>query len=1290
MPRPADPTQLEQIGRYVVRRFLAEGGMSWVFEVTDPEFFDKRQALKLMKPDAAVGDEARRFEAEVRALALTANDNLVGVFDFGVDEDTGYQFYTMELLEGSDLSDVVPDWLLDPDATRQPGRTHSLEDICGYFDGVLSALAALHAQGIFHRDVKPENIYLTADGKAKLGDLGIAKGVSSAGVTQAGRVPGTPRYMSPEQSMGEPVQAPSDLFSLGLSLYRVLAGRTVYETVEGLDSTNTNKVLRHLWQVHGGRDEFEFDFPPAVPEPMREVVRRACRMESGERYPDAASMRDALRIALRAVERGDYAPPRARRRRKRDIPWRPWAAAVGAVALLAVAYFAGVRVLDDGRAEAATARAVAETQSARLEALMSSLAEVSDAAARDARVQARTGLELAGFSMREALRDQEDANYVGAVRRFDDASRGYANVCSGLADNYLEGAAATETRLARDASARIPEAARRFLSEPMAKLDRRLLALESELQSEGCERAKALDDRIIEAAAIVASIDPIREGLADRLPALAEAELDRAEEGRSAAQASSSGDRAYRQAMGAGERQLKEARTRAGRERFDEAIDSAKLAVASFERAGHVTRCSELAGAADALVQQAERADAAGLTIGMLRRQHRAAAELRDEGAFDRCAEEYRTVVDGLEALLAASEPALEAYALADSARSRAREAEVPSPRLEDCVARVSDCRTGIVAKRFSSAAEDCGEAERACDTALSDWEAYTQDQKGIAIRKAEEDERRRQAQAKARSSAEAERGRFAEALERIRTRGLPVSWIEARRDEAEQLFTLKQWEDASFRFAQLLSDLEELERAAEPVLAAREAARLARDRALAEKIRAPLLDPGNRAFAVAEVRFKSERFDEAEEEFARAREAFVAASAEDQREKKRKQQTAAAERQRKDEAEAARAEATAKLEDIAAKGLAPNEKLRRYYEAALQDLRAARYRDAAYGFSVVTNGLTGLLERADPVLAKRSESTSARSRLAGQGASRALLERADGIHERGDAALERGELDAAGRSYDEAVAAYADARGAWVKQRAAIGREQAASEQALAKVEKVRSDLGQRGVGLGPLATRYDSARAAHQAGRYTEARSRFDSLLPALEQHGRLADAILEEGDSATAVVQRVAAAPGHRRERLEEARGLVGRAREHLASGSLEAARAGFRSGVAAAQSALPTDEDFALQTVRNWNACWNGPRASKVQERIALCHESWAGTAGREESLERLFKRADVTQEATIGGVQKRGSDQFELELRYDRVVDYPDRSPRRSQKSGRVLVARVDGRWQIPEDGFSWE
>ncbi|MFQ5417324.1 MAG: SUMF1/EgtB/PvdO family nonheme iron enzyme [Myxococcota bacterium] len=274
-----DPRELRQIGPYRVRRLIDEGGMSWVFEVEDPTFAGVHRALKMLKPKASTALEYRRFEAEANLLARLEHPNLVTIYDYAVDEATGHYYYTMTLVDGPPLSRRP---LLPP------------QQAAAIFLDVLAGLAKLHELGVIHRDIKPSNILVTSDGRAVLIDLGIIRVADQPHQTAAGVAIGTVLYMSPEQAQGATVGPESDIFSLGLSLYEVLTGANIYESIDSVDTTSGESVLMYLGALVHQRQQLDMQLSDARYAPLRDVVEKACRMDPAQRYPSAQVMREEL------------------------------------------------------------------------------------------------------------------------------------------------------------------------------------------------------------------------------------------------------------------------------------------------------------------------------------------------------------------------------------------------------------------------------------------------------------------------------------------------------------------------------------------------------------------------------------------------------------------------------------------------------------------------------------------------------------------------------------------------------------------------------------------------------------------------------------------------------------------------------------------------------------------------------------------------------------------------------------------------------------------------------------
>jgi serine/threonine-protein kinase len=263
----------ERIGRYRILHKLGQGGMGVVYAAEDLSL-RRRVALKTIKqPD----EESReRFWREARAAASVSHPNACQIFE--IDEDAGRLFIAMELLDGEPLSERLKRGPLTLVETLSLGRE------------MLGALDALHAQGVIHRDVKPSNVFLTSRG-TKLLDFGLARPLSidsGDDLTRSGLIVGTPRYMAPEQVLGDPIDARTDVFAAGAVLFEALAGRVAFPGTNAVEVMNA--TLHEQPPALSG--------PPAVVAFDR-VVRRALAKSPAERYPTALAMsRDLESIAL--------------------------------------------------------------------------------------------------------------------------------------------------------------------------------------------------------------------------------------------------------------------------------------------------------------------------------------------------------------------------------------------------------------------------------------------------------------------------------------------------------------------------------------------------------------------------------------------------------------------------------------------------------------------------------------------------------------------------------------------------------------------------------------------------------------------------------------------------------------------------------------------------------------------------------------------------------------------------------------------------------------------------------
>ncbi|MDQ1455275.1 MAG: eukaryotic-like serine/threonine-protein kinase [Actinomycetota bacterium] len=258
-------------GRYELGSLLGHGGMGTVRDATDRRL-GRPVAVKILRADLAEQAAARRrFETEAHAAARLTHPNVVMVFDSG--EDGGIPFLVMERLPGRTLADELAAGPL------------SLERVGEVARGILAALAAAHAAGIIHRDIKPGNVLLTDDGNVKVSDFGIAKTVDDVDQTQTAELVATPGYLAPERLAGEPASTRSDLYSVGVLLYEALSSRRPFEG-------DTPLAVMHA--IERGQAEPLSRQRRALPPEVVAVVERAMSLDPGRRFASAIEMAAAL------------------------------------------------------------------------------------------------------------------------------------------------------------------------------------------------------------------------------------------------------------------------------------------------------------------------------------------------------------------------------------------------------------------------------------------------------------------------------------------------------------------------------------------------------------------------------------------------------------------------------------------------------------------------------------------------------------------------------------------------------------------------------------------------------------------------------------------------------------------------------------------------------------------------------------------------------------------------------------------------------------------------------------
>ena len=319
------------LSHYRITAKIGSGGMGEVY-VAEDLTLHRQVALKVLPAELAESDEARaRFEREAMTIAALNHPNIVTVHS--VEHADGVHFITMELVKGKTVADLLP---------RQG---FSLERFFDIAVPVADAVAAAHDHGIIHRDLKPSNLMIGDDGRVKVLDFGLAKAVAAAGVaggsthlvtaeeTGRGVILGTSYYMSPEQACGEPVDARSDIFSLGVVMYELLTGRRPFE-----GNTSTAVVSSIIKDVPPSISEIR----PGIPRELSRLVRRCLSKESSKRAQSALDIRNELTELRRELESGErLTDPSSTRRSRVDL--RSVGLATGVVvALFAVLRFTGV------------------------------------------------------------------------------------------------------------------------------------------------------------------------------------------------------------------------------------------------------------------------------------------------------------------------------------------------------------------------------------------------------------------------------------------------------------------------------------------------------------------------------------------------------------------------------------------------------------------------------------------------------------------------------------------------------------------------------------------------------------------------------------------------------------------------------------------------------------------------------------------------------------------------------------------------------------------------------------
>jgi serine/threonine-protein kinase len=322
-------------GRYRLEAKLGSGGMSTVYLARDTTL-DRPVAVKVMHREMSEqADQLERFRQEARAVAKISHPNVVSVIDAG--EDGGYPYIVFEYVEGETLKARI----------NRVGAL-DVQEALAYAIEIARGLTVAHARNMVHRDIKPQNVLIDAEGRAKLTDFGISRQLEKEGMTATGRVLGTTDYVAPEQAMGRGADQRSDIYSLGVVLFEMLTGHVPFraDSQVGVAMKHVNEELP---DVQGDR--------PELSAATALVVERATAKDPAKRYADIGAMIDDLSTALEveAARAGsttgeattvlEAVPPEKRKLSSR-ARWS-WAA-VAAVALIAAGVLVVTQLIGSG------------------------------------------------------------------------------------------------------------------------------------------------------------------------------------------------------------------------------------------------------------------------------------------------------------------------------------------------------------------------------------------------------------------------------------------------------------------------------------------------------------------------------------------------------------------------------------------------------------------------------------------------------------------------------------------------------------------------------------------------------------------------------------------------------------------------------------------------------------------------------------------------------------------------------------------------------------------------------
>jgi serine/threonine protein kinase/tetratricopeptide (TPR) repeat protein len=284
-------------GRYQIIEELGKGGMGKVYKANDTDIKEK-VAIKLIRPEISTDKKTiERFQNELKFARKIRHKNVCQMYDLNKEE--GNYYITMEFVDGEDLKSFI----------RRSGQLNVGKTIA-IAKQICAGLSEAHGMGIVHRDLKPSNIMIDKDGNARIMDFGIARSLKGKGITGAGMIIGTPEYMSPEQVDGKETDQRSDIYSLGIILYKMLTGRLPYE-----GETPLSIAVQHK----SGTPKNPQVYNAQIPDDLAKTILKCMEKEKSDRYQNAEDLSDALDNIEQGIPSSEHVIPKQLPKTSKEI-----------------------------------------------------------------------------------------------------------------------------------------------------------------------------------------------------------------------------------------------------------------------------------------------------------------------------------------------------------------------------------------------------------------------------------------------------------------------------------------------------------------------------------------------------------------------------------------------------------------------------------------------------------------------------------------------------------------------------------------------------------------------------------------------------------------------------------------------------------------------------------------------------------------------------------------------------------------------------------------------------------